>query len=431
MGRIFKQRGSPFWSIDYVDANGERQRVSTKQSNKKKAADLLVLRESEALRGELVSPRANKTTFEMLRDNLLAHYHTTGRWKNLKDANIRMSYLSRTSVGEFQSGFGGLRVASITPSVIRAYATFRLSEKVQNHHKCAPKDCTMCRLTSKATVNRELAFLRKMLNLGHSEGLVLRVPKIEMLQEAPARGGFVDDAQFKALCASLRADLRVVVSIGYRLGWRVRSEVLTLTWSQVSLDDGTVRLNPGKTKNKDGRLVHLPSDLRAMLVRQLARVGELEKELEHSVPWVFPHLTGPCKGQRVESFVKAWKKATARAGLPGLLVHDLRRSAVRNMERLSVPRSVAMRITGHQTESVYRRYAIVSDADMREAAFRLGASPTKGSAAEQVVGERVPMEIPEEVWRIIGDENPGEHATGINTAYSVVGATEAALEVAD
>jgi integrase len=372
MGKIFKQRGSPFWSIDYVDANGERQRVTTKQGSRKKAADLLVLRESEALRGELVSPRANKTTFEMLRDNLLAHYRVSGRWKNLKDAGIRMSYLSRVTVGEFASGFGGLRVGSINPTVIRGYVTFRLAEKVQNHHICKnDAACHMCRLTSKATVNRELAFLRKMMNLGRDEGLVLRVPKIEMLQEAPARGGFVDETQFKSLLPHLRVDLRCVVALGYKLGWRVRSEVLTLTWEQVSLDDGTVRLNPGKTKNKEGRLVHLPSDLLAMLKNQKARVTDLEKELGHAVAWVFPYFSGPCKGQRVESFIKAWKKVTHMVGLPGLLVHDLRRSAVRNMERLSVPRSVAMRITGHQTESVYRRYAIVSDADMKAAADRL------------------------------------------------------------
>ena len=61
-----------------------------------------------------------------------------------------------------------------------------------------------------------------------------------------------------------------------------------------------------------------------------------------------------------------------KAGLPGLLVHDLRRSAVRRMEQAGVPRSVAMKLTGHRTESVYRRYAITSDADLRDAAKRLG-----------------------------------------------------------
>jgi len=90
------------------------------------------------------------------------------------------------------------------------------------------------------------------------------------------------------------------------------------------------------------------------------------------VPFLFPHLAGPHRGQRIEEFRKAWRVATRKAGLPGLLVHDLRRSAVRRMEQAGVPRSVATKLTGHRTESVYRRYAITSDADLRDAAKHLG-----------------------------------------------------------
>lgn len=90
------------------------------------------------------------------------------------------------------------------------------------------------------------------------------------------------------------------------------------------------------------------------------------------LPYLFPHLAGRHRGERIEEFRKAWRVATRKAGLPGLLVHDLRRSAVRRMEQAGVPRSVAMKLTGHRTESVYRRYAITSDADLRDAASRLG-----------------------------------------------------------
>ena len=56
------------------------------------------------------------------------------------------------------------------------------------------------------------------------------------------------------------------------------------------------------------------------------------------------------------------------------LPHDLRRSAVRNLERASISRSVAMKLTGHRTEAVYRRYAIVAENDLREAGAKLAAS---------------------------------------------------------
>ena len=71
---------------------------------------------------------------------------------------------------------------------------------------------------------------------------------------------------------------------------------------------------------------------------------------------------------------RSWKTACTDSGVPGRLLHDLRRSAVRNLERAGVSRSVAMKMTGHKTESVYRRYAIVSESDLREAAAKLAAA---------------------------------------------------------
>ena len=75
-------------------------------------------------------------------------------------------------------------------------------------------------------------------------------------------------------------------------------------------------------------------------------------------------------GERIRYFRAAWANACKAAGCPGALVHDMRRSAVRTFERAGVPRSVAMSIVGHKTESIYRRYAIVDEAMQREAAAR-------------------------------------------------------------
>jgi integrase len=92
---------------------------------------------------------------------------------------------------------------------------------------------------------------------------------------------------------------------------------------------------------------------------------------EHDQRWPTCEWVFAKNGHQVGDFRKVWEPACARAGVPGLLFHDLRRSAVRNMERAGIPRKVAMEISGHRTESVYRRYDIVSKRDLMNAALKL------------------------------------------------------------
>lgn len=142
-------------------------------------------------------------------------------------------------------------------------------------------------------------------------------------------------------------------------------------WAKVDFRNGMVRLEPGTTKNGQGRMfpfgVH--PQLKALLLGQRDLTKEWQREHDQVVPWVFWRA-----GQRLGDHRDTWTRACRQAGLPGRLVHDLRRTAVRNLERAAIPRSTAMRITGHLTESVYRRYAISSDADMVEAVRKLAAT---------------------------------------------------------
>jgi integrase len=98
----------------------------------------------------------------------------------------------------------------------------------------------------------------------------------------------------------------------------------------------------------------------------------------HIVPWVFVRMVaegrgGPLKPTRIVSFSKAWQGACRAVGCPGRIPHDLRRTAVRNLTRAGVPQVIAMKLTGHKTDSVFRRYDIVSPADLRAAAVLLDA----------------------------------------------------------
>ncbi len=152
------------------------------------------------------------------------------------------------------------------------------------------------------------------------------------------------------------------LTFAYYTGWRTYSEILPLTWDRVDLEAGTVRLYRGTTKNKDGRVIHLPHVLQDILEQQWS----VHLMQFSDCPYVFQR-----EGQRIKNFRKAWASACREAGLVGKIPHDFRRTAVRNLVRAGVPERVAMMICGHKTRSVFDRYSIVSASDLEEAARRI------------------------------------------------------------
>src|SRR5262249_6217372 len=126
-------------------------------------------------------------------------------------------------------------------------------------------------------------------------------------------------------------------------------------------------------KNGEARVFPMTPELRGLLEGQRAATEALQRKQGRVIPHVFHH-----RGRPITDFRKAWATACKAAGCPGRLVHDLRRSAVRRFEHAGITRGVAMKLTGHRTENVYRRYAIVSDKDLRDAASKLSAGMLNG-----------------------------------------------------
>lgn len=162
------------------------------------------------------------------------------------------------------------------------------------------------------------------------------------------------------MCSRLPADHADVFEFAYYSGWR-RQEIQLLPWRMVDLTGNVLRLDPAFSKTKKGRVLPIPPPLRAVLERRLAA-----RALD--CPLVF-HVEGHPMGD----WRKTWRTACQAAGVPQLVLHDCRRTAVRNLVRAGVPDKVAMTFTGHRTRSVFDRYNIVSERDLHDAGAKLAA----------------------------------------------------------
>lgn len=172
------------------------------------------------------------------------------------------------------------------------------------------------------------------------------------------RKGFFELQDYRAVLNQLPEHLQPVVTTAYVTGWRVASELLTRQWKHVDLNAGWLRLDPGETKNGEGRNFPLTPELRAVLEAQREGVLQIERSTGQIILWVFVHPYGEGRaaaGSPIKDFRGAWVKACRQAGVPGRLLHDFRRTAVRNLERAGVARSAAMKMVGHRTEAIYRR----------------------------------------------------------------------------
>ena len=132
-----------------------------------------------------------------------------------------------------KEAFGGINATEISTDKVNRYIEDRQGEGTAN-----------------GTINRELAALKRMLNLGaqHEPPLVERVLHISMLKESSPRSGFFEADEFKNMRDFLPDYLKGIVTFGYKTGWRI-SEILNLTWSKVDMEKGIVRLEKGETKN--------------------------------------------------------------------------------------------------------------------------------------------------------------------------------------
>jgi len=152
--------------------------------------------------------------------------------------------------------------------------------------------------------------------------------------------------------------LKDPITFLYLTAWR-KGEMRSLEWRDIDLEGHAIRLRPENSKNHHGRTVKLAGEL-------LNVIRRAHENRRSECPFVFHD-----NGTPIGDFRKAWRNATKAAGLSGILVHDLRRSGVRNAIRAGVPEPVAMALSGHRTPSMLHRYNIVSEGDLGAAAEKI------------------------------------------------------------
>jgi integrase len=213
-----------------------------------------------------------------------------------------------------------------------------------------------------------LAIVKRAFTLAGQAHKVHARPHIEMLAEAPPRAGFFEHSDFETVCKKLPTEIAPLARFCYITGWRWKSEVRPLTWSQVNFARNTVTIDPGKTKGGEPRVFVMTPDLKRLLKKQRTYTDAVEAETGKPCPLVFHR-----RGNLIEWFYDSWRAACEAAKVPGRLIHDLRRTAIRNLVRAGVSESVAMKMSGHKTRAIFDRYNVTSEKDLRAAAALLGA----------------------------------------------------------
>ncbi len=353
-GRLAKFPGSSNWYISFW-YEGRERRESTgtpdlevaKKKLKSKLEHLAAVRRGHE---PFVDPAGKRRTVGELTDALMTHYRSRG----LRSLSSVLAHAIPV-----REAFGGMRAHSVTKRAVEEYITERQSVGRAN-----------------ATINRELAVLRRAFGLAFEDGQVPAVPKIPRLPERNVREGFFTRDEFERLVTDLPDYLHDFCRWAYLTGWR-KGEVISLKWADIDAEGQTLRLSWRKSKNSQGRTMALTGDLAKIIDRRSAARAALAVSGKGTEYVFFQD-----DGSPVGDFRKAWRTACLAAGLytlvdgapkPTRLFHDFRRTGVRNLRRAGVAETVAMAISGHKTRAVFDRYNITSEQDVADAMVKVQA----------------------------------------------------------
>jgi integrase len=335
-GSVYKPTNSRFYWLKF-SVNGRMIQESAETESRREALDVLKARILKYSTG--VAPDSRQTTIKDVSEGMLK------TWRMLEKNPDSIEWAERCW-RHVLSFFGNMKANNVSSAAVREYAGKRRFEGASN-----------------GTINRELSVMSSGYSIAYNETprRVSQKFSFSRLPEPRGRQGFVEQAQYQKLAAACTEPfMRCMLALAYSFGFR-RGELLKLRVGDIDLLDGTIRLRDTTTKNGEPRQINLTEETRKLLAPCITA--------KNAGDAVFSRGSEP-----VKYFAASWEKITDAAGCPGLLFHDLRRCAVRNMVRAGIPEVVCMKISGHKTRAVFDRYNIVSGKDLADAAAKLELS---------------------------------------------------------
>jgi integrase len=376
----------PFWARVRDEAfkeglrtaeKSKRVREATGTADYRAAQQKLTQRLGAIDKGEIILTN-KKLLVSDLYAGLERDYKENGR-KTLTDLKGRWN-------NHLKAFFADMLAVNVTEDRVKDYRAKRIEEGAK-----------------RASINREVAVIKKAFHLAQEK--LPRLPRFPtQLEEDPARDNFIGDVEFAALTANVGTDelwLRCFLEVAYAWGWRV-SEILALRVKQVDLKQRTVRLGPGTTKSGEPREGMMNDKIAALLTECCDGKSKTDYVLTRA------------NGGHIRSFRRRWEKLCEKAELPGLLVHDFRRSAAKNFRNAGVAESVIMDLCGWSTAEMFRRYRIVAPKDKRNAMLQLDAQ----RALDKLKLEQEQAEAEAENSHKVGHSRPQNAVSGNATENS-------------
>jgi integrase len=380
-GRIFQRKDTAFWWCAYY-LRGKEYRETTGETVEQKALKFLKRRLKEVGADQIgakpfVGPRQERVTVSELLDALERDYRLREKWNRKVASNVK----------PLREYFGPSRAVDVTSDSVSTYMETLREEGYSN-----------------ATVNRRTQLLEQAYKVAVRSKRLSAAPFIPRLSEVGnERQGFFETKNFETVVTCLPEYLRDFTRFGFLTGWR-KGSIQSLRWQDVA--EGVIYLRAENSKTRKPETVPLEGELLEIIERRRAAavlpapngqarfcayvfhrngspIGDLRKAWATACisagvgKMVCPQCGGEVSQEQEEKDGNSkifflcvdcsvrWKHEQLR--YTGRIFHDLRRTAARNMVSAGVPPQVAMRITGHRTDAMFRRYAIVDEDQKRQA----------------------------------------------------------------